>query len=86
MPVEFGHMIQIQQVDGKFITDYKVFDKRPVEHGLLESVLKSHKKLFGHYPSELAADKGYYENMDAIRRLERKVSMVSIGKKGRRTL
>jgi IS5 family transposase len=84
--LEFGHMIQIQQVAEKFITDYDVFDKRPVEHGLLESVLKSHKKLFGHYPAELAADKGYYENMDAIRRLEHKVPMVSIGKKGRRTL
>ena len=84
--LEFGHMIQIQQVGGKFITDYDVFAKRPVEYGLLDSVLKGHKKLFGHYPAELAADKGYYENMDAIRRLERKVPTVSIGKKGRRTL
>jgi IS5 family transposase len=83
--VEFGHMIQIQQVGGKFITDYDVFDKRPVEYELLESVLKTHKKLFGHYPDELAGDKGYYESMDAIDRLQRKVPMVSIAKKGRRT-
>ena len=83
--VEFGHMIQIQQVDGKFITDYGVFDQRPVEYELLESVLESHKKLFGHYPDELAGDKGYYESMDAIDRLQRKVPMVSIAKKGRRT-
>ena len=84
--IEFGHMIQLQQVDGKFITDYEVFDKRPVEYELLESVLESHKQLFGHYPDELAGDKGYYENMDAIDRLQRKVPMVSIAKKGRRTL
>jgi IS5 family transposase len=83
--VEFGHMIQIQQVDGKFITDYDVFNKRPVEYELLESVLKSHKKLFGCYPDELAGDKGYYESMNAIDRLQRKVPMVSIAKKGRRT-
>lgn len=83
--VEFGHMIQLQQVDAKFITGYDVFDKRPVEHELLESVLESHKELFGHYPDELAGDKGYYENMDAIDRLQRKVPMVSIAKKGRRT-
>ena len=83
--VEFGHMIQIQQVDGKFITGYDVFDKRPVEYDLLESVLESHKKLFGRYPDELAGDKGYYESMDAIDRLQRKVPMVSIAKKGRRT-
>jgi len=83
--VEFGHMIQIQQVDGKFIADYDVFDQRPVDYDLLDSALKSHKKLFGHYPDELAADKGYYESMDAIDRLQRKVPMVSIAKKGRRT-
>jgi len=72
-------------VDGKFITDYDVFDQRPVDYDLLDSALKSHKKLFGHYPDELAADKGYYESMDAIDHLQRKVPMVSIAKKGRRT-
>jgi IS5 family transposase len=83
--LEFGHMIQIQQVGGKFITDYDVFDKRPVEYELLDSVLESHKRLFGHYPDELAGDKGYYEGMAAIDRLQQKVPMVSIAKKGRRT-
>ena len=83
--VEFGHMIQLQQVDGKFITDYDVFDKRPLEYELLHSVLESHKKLFGRYPDELAGDKGYYQNRAAIDRLERKVPLVSIAKKGRRT-
>jgi IS5 family transposase len=83
--IEFGHMIQIQQVDGKFITDYDVFDKRPVEYELLKAVLDGHKKLFGHYPDELSGDKGYYESMDAIEHLQRKVPMVSIAKKGRRT-
>ncbi len=84
--VEFGHMIQIQQVDGKFITGYDVFDKRPVEHELVQRVLQSHKKLFGHYPDTLAADKGYYESMAALDSLENKVAMISIGKKGRRTI
>jgi IS5 family transposase len=83
--VEFGHMIQLQQVGGKFITGYDVFDKRPMEHELLEEVLKSHKELFGDYPHTLAADKGYYESMAAVERLENQVTMVSIGKKGRRT-
>ena len=83
--VEFGHMIQLQQVDSKFITDYDVFEKRPVEYELLDSVLESHKRIFGRYPEELAGDKGYYENMAAIARIENKVAVVSIGKKGRRT-
>ena len=44
-PIEFGHMIQIQQVAGKFITDYDVFEKKPVEHELIHSVLESHDVL-----------------------------------------
>jgi len=83
--VEFGHMIQIAQVDGKFITDYDVFDKKPVEHQLVARALESHKKLFGEYPDTLAADKGYYESMAVVERLENKVEVVSIAKQGRRT-
>jgi len=84
-PIEYGHMIQIQQVEDKFITDYEVFEKRPVEHKLLEPAIDSHKALFGAYPESVSADKGYYENMAAIKRLEKKVSMLSIAKKGKRT-
>lgn len=84
-PVEFGHMIQIQQVAGKFITDYDVFDKKPVEHELLQPALDCHRKLFGQYPQSVAADKGYYESMSTIEKLSRKIEVVSIGKKGSRT-
>jgi IS5 family transposase len=84
-PVEFGHMIQIQQVGGKFITDYTVFPKRPVEPALIDAALENHRELFGTYPSTLATDKGYYESMDALDDLEKKVAIVSIAKKGRRT-
>lgn len=83
--IEFGHMIQIQQVDEKFITDYEVFDKKPVEHTLLRPALAAHGDLFGAAPSELSADKGYYENMEALRALEEEIAVVSIAKKGPRT-
>jgi IS5 family transposase len=84
-PIEFGHMIQIQQVEGKFITDYEVFETKPVEHQLVEPALEHHKKLFGKYPDELAGDKGYYERMKQIERLSEIVEVVAIGKKGKRT-
>jgi len=84
-PVEFGHMIQIQQVEAKFITDYDVFDAKPVEHQLVEPVIEGHKKLFGQYPSQVSADKGYYESMEQIAKLGRIIEVVGIGKKGKRT-
>jgi len=84
-PIEFGHMIQIQQVAGKFITDYDVFEKKPVEHELIQSALESHEELFGQYPESIAADKGYYESMETIKELSETIDVVSIAKKGRRT-
>jgi IS5 family transposase len=83
--IEFGHMIQIQQIEGKFITDYAVFETKPVEHQLIEPALERHKELFGKYPDELAGDKGYYERMEQIERLREIVEVVAIGKKGKRT-
>jgi IS5 family transposase len=82
--IEFGHMVQIQQVSEKFITDYEVFDKKPVEHTLVEPALEGHKKLFGQYPQEMTADKAYYEGAVA-QRARAKVDMLSIAKQGRRT-
>jgi len=84
-PIEFGHMVQVQQVEAKFITGYEVFAKKPVEHDLLDPALASHKQLFGALPDEFTADKGYYENMKALRRLEQKIPVVGIAKKGNRT-
>ncbi len=83
-PVEFGHMIQIQQGKEKFITGYDVFEKKPVEPALLEAALASHRALFGFDPSCLAADKGYFDQ-DIVDELERRIGTVSIAKKGKRT-
>jgi len=84
-PIEFGHMIQIQQVESKFITDYEVFETKPVEYQLIEPAIENHKKLFGHYPDQLATDKGYYQDMEHIELLEQQIKVVSIAKKGKRT-
>jgi IS5 family transposase len=84
--IEYGHMIQIQQVEGNFVTDYGVFARRPAqESDLLASVIASHGRLFGRPPEVLAADKGYFPGMVALRALEKNVELVAIGKKGRRT-
>ena len=84
-PIEFGHMISIQQVEQRFISDYAVYEKRPVDHELVDPALKSHRKTFGCNPEELTADKGYYESMAKIRELEDEIEIVAICKKGNRT-
>lgn len=82
-PIEFGHMVLLNQVEEKYITGYEVFEKRPNENRLVDGLLKSHKKLFGDYPDLFAADKGFYSGMDQIGKLEKKIGVVAIGKKGR---
>ena len=84
-PIEFGHMVLLQQVRSKFITDYDVYSKRPVDHQLVQPALASHRRLFGDAPECLAADKGFYQSMDQIHELADEIEVVSIGKKGKRT-
>ena len=83
--VEFGHMIAIQQVEGKFITDYEVFEKKPVEYELVDGAIASHMQLFGHAPDVFAADKGFHESGFKTERLSWEVPLVAIGKRGRLT-
>ena len=76
-------MIQIQQTGEKFITDYEAFDSKPAEPTLVLPALKSHKKLFGHFPESIATDKGYWSS-DEFEKIPDEVEIVSIPKKGRR--
>jgi IS5 family transposase len=83
--IEFGHMVQIEQVGSKFITGYEVYETKPIEYEQVDGVLKRHAALFGKHPEEFSADKGYYESTEALAKLRTKVPVVSIAKKGRRT-
>jgi IS5 family transposase len=84
-PIEFGHMVLLQQVDGKFITDYRVFGEKPVEHKLVDAAVKSHTKLFGAAPKVFTGDKAFYESMSRLAELEQDIELAAIGKKGGRS-
>jgi len=81
--IEFGHMIQIQQVAEKFITGYEVFQAKPNESSQLGPALEQHKALFGAYPQEASADKGYAQSSEQLAALSRKVKNLAVGKAGR---
>ena len=83
-PIEFGHKVLIAQTGEKFIHHYDVFPKRQEDKELLAPTLKAHKQLFGIGPEVLATDKGFYENMKQLLKLEENITTVSICKKGRR--
>jgi IS5 family transposase len=83
-PIEFGHKVLVAQTGEKFVHYYEVFPKRQEDKELIAPTLKAHKQLFGTGPEVLAADKGFYENMAQILKLQEKITTVSICKKGRR--
>jgi IS5 family transposase len=83
--IEFGHMVLLQEVENKFISDYDTFRHRPTDASLVESILQSHQDTFGHLPHSFTADKGFYESMPKLRELEKDIRHVSIAKKGKRT-
>lgn len=84
-PIEFGHMVLFTQTSEKFISDFDVYEKKPNEHTLVDGILDRHEKLFGALPTTFAADKGFYESAEKLTKLEKKIDVVAIGKKGKRT-
>jgi IS5 family transposase len=84
-PVEFGHLVQIGQVENKFISFYEVSDISLHDNEMLQVALDDHKAVFGTYPKECSADKNYYKSMDDIEEWEEEIDIFSVCKKGKRT-
>ena len=83
-PIEFGHKVLIGQTAEKFITQYQVMRNKREDKDLIDEVIESHIETFGEKPDVLAADRGFYESMDKLTKLEKDIDIVSICKKGRR--
>lgn len=79
--IEYGHMVQIEQVRSKLITGYEVFAKRPAEPDLLRASVERHRATFGEYPELVATDKGYSEK-ESIAELEQLGIRTAIPRKG----
>jgi transposase, IS5 family len=59
-PTEFGKMVKIQEAEHQIITDYEVFEKRPLDADLLLSSIDTHEKLLGRIPKLVAADAAFF--------------------------
>lgn len=82
--IEFGHMVEIEQVKSKFITGYDVYRQRPTDSSLVMPALERHVELFGRDPKVLAADKGYYGAACNLDEARARVPVVSVPKPGGR--
>lgn len=59
-PVEFGHKVWIDEVDGGIVSDYRILDGNPPDSEQWCPSLDHHVALFGRAPYQASADRGVY--------------------------
>jgi transposase, IS5 family len=79
---EFGRKVMIQEAEKGLITDYQIHEGNPPDQPMLAPALDTHKDLFGHDPTDLAADRGFHAAGQDQELHERGVKHVSIPVKG----
>ena len=59
-PVEFGHMLWLDEVEGGIVSDYRILDGNPGDSEQWQPSLAHHVELFGRPPYQASADRGVY--------------------------
>lgn len=57
-PVEYGHKIWLNEVEGGLVSHYRILDGNPSEEKQWKPSLKAHIKTFQHPPFQASADRG----------------------------
>jgi transposase, IS5 family len=84
-PTEFGKMVKIQEADHQIITDYEVFEKRPVDADLLLPSIEAHEKLLGQIPKMVAADAAFFSADNQIQAQAKGVEKLAVPNKRTRS-
>jgi IS5 family transposase len=69
---EFGHKVWLGEVEGGFISQYRVLEGNPADDAQWEPTLEQHIDQFGHPPWQASGDRGVFsaDNETAAERLE----------------
>jgi IS5 family transposase len=59
-PVEFGHKVWLDEVDGGIISHYRILDGNPGDSDQWQPSLDQHMQQFGKPPHQASADRGVY--------------------------
>lgn len=59
-PVEFGHKVWLDEVDGSIVSGYRILKGNPSDKRQWEPSLDHHVELFGKPPYQASADRGVY--------------------------
>jgi len=81
-PTEFGHKIWLDEVDGGIITRATVLEGNPPEAPELPTSIAHHRRLFGHAPTLVTADRGLDDPDNEEAATAAGVKRVAIPRKG----
>jgi len=59
-PVEFGHKLWLDEVDGGIVSNYRILEGNPNDKNQWKPSLDQHVELFGRPPDQASADRGVY--------------------------
>lgn len=61
-PVEYGHKVWLNEVDGGIVTHFRILPGNPNDETQWEPSLNAHIERFGHPPEQASADRGLYSS------------------------
>jgi IS5 family transposase len=59
-PTEFGRLVEIDEVERGFVSDFQLFDGNPSDVTMLIPAIDRHKNHFGRPPKKVATDRGFW--------------------------
>ena len=84
-PVEYGHKIWLNEVEGGLVSNYRILDGNPPDEQQWKPSLKAHQKTFKHPPQQASADRGLSSESNEQLAHELGVQRVIIPKRGYRS-
>ena len=84
-PVEYGHKVWINEVEGGLVSHYRILDGNPNDEQQWKPSLKAHLKTFHQPPQQASGDRGLYSEPNEQLAYELGVKRVILPKRGYRS-
>jgi transposase, IS5 family len=84
-PVEYGHKIWLNEVEGGLVSHYRILDGNPSDEVQWKPSLKAHLKTFHHPPHQASGDRGLYSEPNEQLARDLGVKKVILPQRGHRS-
>lgn len=81
-PVEYGHKVWLDEVDGGIVSDFRVLDGNPNDDSQWQPALDHHCQQFGRPPDQASADRGVHSADNERFAQKRQVKRIVLPKPG----